>query len=510
MIRVLWALSALTFSLVLWFATPRGLGLSPDSVAYLKAVQGLITGQGFTYFSVQWPPLFSTAIYAASQFTEQNYVNGARLLSAMLYGATFLLTGRLLTQLLNVQKKWLVAYLFAGLLCLHPVITHIYFYAFSETLFLPFVLLNLIVLFKCQHNGISAVTSFYLCVIGLLATSTRYAGLTLVALNVVMLWRWAPQDSYVKKIQRSLVQLAPNVILLFWWRQHLGIGDTETNQRPLLWHPITVQNLQEGLTNLGTWILPISHQAMTGWVPIVCMAVGISLVFALLWLTCDELFGAVAPQSPRDTTIQQNNLPQVICVFAAGYLLFLVCMRSLFDPNIVLDHRTLAPIFLPLTCVLVTRYTCFHKNTVRAALIVLLLILYALPLQQVRPRLLISYFNGIELNDKRRLNSNLLQFLRTCPKTAIIYSDQPWNLNLEFQAMVHWLPTYALYGSGLVDPHYQTKVKRLPELADLIVIEDSQSSLVANIEDLKAFRRIYSSNDGIVWQRATFNADRCK
>jgi len=200
----------------------------------------------------------------------------------------------------------------------------------------------------------------------------------------------------------------------------------------------------------------------------------------------------------------------VICVFAAGYLLFLVCMRSLFDPNIVLDHRTLAPIFLPLTCVLVTRYTYLNKNTSRGALIVLLLILYALPLKQVRPWLLISYFNGIELNDKRRLNSNLLQFLRTCPKTAIIYSDHPWNLNLEFQAMVHWLPTYAFYSSGLVDPHYQTKVKRLPEVADLIVIEDSQSSLVENIEDLKAFRRIYSSSDGIVWQHATLDADRCK
>ena len=508
-IRILWTLSALAFSLVLWFATPRGLGLSPDSVAYLKAVQGLIDGQGLSYFSVQWPPLYSTAIYITSQFTGLNYVNGARLLSAVLYGSTYLLTGRLLTQLLNIQQKWLITYLFAGLLCLHPVITHIYFYVFSETLYLPLVLLNLLVLFNCNRTGLSATTSFYLCSLAFLATSTRYAGLTLVALNIVMLWRWAKQDSFAKKIRRSVIHLTPIVILLFWWRQRLGIGDTETNQRPLIWHPITLENLQEGLINLGAWILPVSHQVTTGWVPFICIAVGVLLVIAILWPTWCELFGSATHQTLPAVTLQQNALTRIICMFAVGYLMFLICMRSLFDPNIVLDHRTLAPIFLPITCVLVTSYTRFSKKGTRVALIALVLLLYGLPLNQLRPWLLINYFNGIELNDKRRLGSNLLQFLRTCPKTAIVYSDQPWNLNLEFQAMVHWLPTYSFYGSGLVDPNYQTKVKQLPKLADLIVIEDSQSSLVEYIEHLEAFRRVYSSSDGIVWQRIGLKVGIC-
>ena len=510
MIRALWLISAFAFAFVLWFATPRGLGLSPDSVAYLKAVQGLIDGQGLSYFSVQWPPLFSTAIYVASQFTGLNYVNGARLLSAVLYGGTFLLTGRLLIQLLNAQQKWLIAYLFAGLLCLHPVITHIYFYAFSETLFLPFVLLNVLVLFKCKRGGLSPKTSFYLCALGFLATSTRYAGLTLVALNIIMLWRWTTQDSFAKKIQRSLIQLMPTMILLLWWRQHLGIGDTETNQRPLLWHPITVQNLQEGFVNLGAWILPVSHQAMTGYLPIICLAVGVLLVIALLWPTLRELFENSSQHPLPNITSQHNDLTQLICVFAVGYLVFLVCMRSLFDPNIVLDPRTLAPIFLPITSVLVTSYIYLSKHSARIVVTALLVIIYALPLQQIRPWLLISYFNGIELNDKNRLNSELLQFLRTCSKTAKIYADQPWNINLEFQSMVHWLPTHAFYGSWLADPHFQTKVKQLTQLADLIVIEDLKSSLVENIEDLKAFRRVYNSSDGLVWQHAALNKGPCR
>jgi hypothetical protein len=160
--------------------------------------------------------------------------------------------------------------------------------------------------------------------------------------------------------------------------------------------------------------------------------------------------------------------------------------------------------------VLATSYTYISKQSTRIVLAALLLIIYALPLQQIRPWLLISYFNGIELNDKRRLNSELLQFLRTCSKTAKIYADQPWNINLEFQSMVHWLPTHAFYGSWLTDPHFQTKVKQLTQLAELIVIEDSKNSLIENIEDLKAFRRIYRSSDGIVWQQAALNTDLCK
>jgi len=346
--------------------------------------------------------------------------------------------------------------------------------------------------------------------IGLIATGIRYAGLTLVALNIVMLWRWARQDSFVKKIWRSLIQLIPSAILLLWWRQHLGIGDSETNQRPLVWHPITLENLQEGLINLGAWILPISHQAMNGWVLMLCGVMGGMLLVGLLCFTLYELFRGTTHRVFPAPTSQLHDLTRIICIFSLGYLLFLVCVRSLFDPNIVLDPRTLAPIFLPLICALVASYNYIKEKRARLALIVLLLIIYTLPLKQVRHWLQISYFNGIELNDKRRLSSNLLTYLRACPKTAQVYADQPWNLNLEFKTMVYWLPTYHLYGSGLADPHYQTKIAQLPDQADLIVIEDSKHALIDNIERLKAFRQVYSASDGLVWQHIALERDICR
>ena len=277
-----------------------------------------------------------------------------------------------------------------------------------------------------------------------------------------------------------------------------------------MWHPITLENVQGGLVNLGAWILPVSHQAMTGWVLSICAALGLMLLVALLWSSLCELFGGATHRAFSASTRQPYGLTGIICIFSIGYLLFLVCVRSLFDPNIVFDPRTLAPIFLPTVCALVASYTYIKEKRARLALIALLLILYALPLKQVRHWLLISYFNGIELNDKRRLGSNLTKDLRACPKTARIYADQPWNLNLEFKSMVHWLPTYYLYGSDLADPRYETKIAQLAERADLIVIEDSQSALINHIEHLKAFRRVYSASDGVVWQHTALEGDTCR
>jgi hypothetical protein len=66
--------------------------------------------------------------------------------------------------------------------------------------------------------------------------------------------------------------------------------------------------------------------------------------------------------------------------------------------------------------------------------------------------------------------------------------------------MVHWLPSHFLYGSGLIDLRYDLKIKQLPQLADLIVIENRQAELVQDIEQLKSFRRVYDASDGLVWQ----------
>jgi hypothetical protein len=509
-ILTLGLIGALAFSLLLWFATPRGLGLSPDSVAYLKAAQGLLDGHGFTYFSVQWPPLFSSTIYIFSLLLNADFISGARLLNASLYGCTFLLTAALLRCATGRKLNWIVIYFFAAVFCLHPVVTTIYFYAFSEALFLPLVLINLLILFSpnASQNKPTLKLGIYLSLIGCIATSTRYAGLVLIALNSVALWSMAMRSSPPKKLILVVLQIIPTTMLLITWRGHIGIGDTETNQRPLVWHPVTLENIADGLANVGTWFIPVAHANVSFLIRTSCMATGAIAICVLFVLAARSTWHRYQ-KNDTESIFSVVYVSWILSIFGAGYLIFLILMRSFFDPNIVFDPRTLSPIFLPMLVLLVSCYRYLATSRLRTIALLLIALIYLFPLQQIRPRLLVSYFNGIELNDKSRLNSNIIHFLRRCPNQAVVYADRPWSFNLEFKAMVHWLPTQHFYGSGLLDPNFQEKVRNLPNLAELIVIEDMQSTMETAVRQMPNFTQIYHSHDGMIWQNATLPASYC-
>ena len=509
-ILVLGLIGALAFALLLWFATPRGLGLSPDSVAYLKAAQGLINGHGFSYFSVQWPPLFSSAIYIFSLLFNEDFVRGARLLNASLYGCTFILTAALLRCATGYKLNWLIIYFFTAVFCLNPVITHIYFYAFSEALFLPLVLINLLILFSLNtsKNQVSLKLGMYLSLITCIATSTRYAGLVLIPLNSVALWLTATGSSLQKKLVLVMLQIIPTAALLIKWRGHVGVGDTETNQRPLVWHPVTLGNITDGLANLGAWFLPVAHASTNFLIHSSYIATGAIAICILFFLATRSTLHRYQTNY-ADSIFSQSYVSWILSLLGAGYLVFLILMRSLFDPNIVFDPRTLSPIFLPTLVLLFAYYRCLCTWRSRTSALLLIALIYLFPLQQIRPWLLISYFNGIELNDKTRLSSNIIKFLRGCPSDAVIYADRPWDFNLEFKAMVHWLPTQHFYGSGLLDPNFQEKVRNLPNVAELIVIEDVQSTMGAEILQMPSFTKIYNSPDGMIWQSTALPAHYC-
>lgn len=515
-IRLFWLVSAMAFGAVLWVASPRGLGLNPDSVAYLKATQGIFLGQGFSYFSVQWPPLLSSTIYVFSQLVEQDFIRGARLLNALLYGVTFVLTGEFIRRITVGKQFWLTSYFFAGLLCLHPVMTYSFFYVLSESLFLPLVLANLLLLLSyCERkNGLSWNFSLALSLLSCLASGTRYAGLTLVALNILILLVIAEKDSSLKKLLHVCIQIIPTLTLVLVWRNHVGVGDTETNQRPMVWHPVTADNIYDGLITLGSWILPTLQQNDSPWIRHGRLGIGAIFVLSLFGFALVRLMQLYQIR-PNDgvRVLARSRLSDcatsIISIFGAGYILFLIAMRSLFDPNIIFDSRTLSPLFLPTLALLLVYCSQISKLRIRISCLILCSLLLILPLNQLRPRLLISYFNGIELNDKTRLNSGIIKFLRGCPKNTLIYADRPWDFNLEFHSMVQWLPTYYFYGSGLPDPLFQSKLADLPKLAELIVVEDKESIYVNAVDRLAIFQRVYESSDGLIWQNATAATANC-
>jgi hypothetical protein len=508
--KVMWIVSSLGLASLLFLFAPRGLGLSPDSVAYLKSVQGIQQGQGLAYFSIQWPPLYSLVIAGISYFTANDFYLGSRALNAILYGAYFLCLGALL-QRLTTRFRFLV-YIFCILLALHPVIMRIYFYAFSEALFLPLTLLNFVllaVLLNGKSLGLGSLT-LALASVAFLATLTRYAGLCIVALNALIFLLSRAYTNPLKKSIAVLLQIIPSALFLFVWRQRMGIGDTDTNFRPFVIHLITLENIDQGFITIGQWLMPFVRLNERSVLTPLCWMLGVISIASIIALTYIATLRFFSRFKQRGEISLPTALSFLIGNFTIGYLIFLLLIRSFFDPNIVLDNRTLSPIFAPIFALFFVAISNIKGIAFRSLCITLIGCLFVFHLQTIRPLLLISYFNGIELADKNRLNSEIVRFVRTCPKDTTVYADRPWNFNLEFNSMVHWLPTKGLYGSWLPNLNYDKQVSALRNQAEVIIIEDPESEMTRDVTDLNTFRPIYSSNLGTVWLNNQIEKNICR
>jgi len=176
--------------LLIIFLTPNGLGTSPDSVAYLRAAKDFIAGNGLLSFTSQWPPLYPALIILITEFFGLNLLTGARVLQGLILSANFLAVYFVLRSYSPLGR--LISVLFAALLCLQGVISYTHFYAWTEPLFILFILLDLIALSKIKFckNKSYKLNYIELILLSILAVYTRYIGLIIAVLNAVLIFTW--------------------------------------------------------------------------------------------------------------------------------------------------------------------------------------------------------------------------------------------------------------------------------------------------------------------------------
>jgi 4-amino-4-deoxy-L-arabinose transferase-like glycosyltransferase len=171
-------------------ATPQGLGLSDDSIAYIAGARSMLAGQGYreawlasnqpvTHF----PPGFSSVLAFFGLF-GLDPLHGARFVNALLFGLNAALLGILTWRMTpSLTAGLILSALFVSsgeMLQVHAV-------AMSEPLFIFLSLLSLWMFdlyFERDHHWLWLV----LCAMFVgAAYLTRYAGLALVATFVVAL-----------------------------------------------------------------------------------------------------------------------------------------------------------------------------------------------------------------------------------------------------------------------------------------------------------------------------------
>ena len=491
----------------LFFFTPLGLGTTPDSIAYLKGARGLLTGHGWTYMSGQWPPLYPSLIAAVSGLLHQDVLVGARVLQSALFALNFSLIAMTLRTFCNASH--LLSVILAGLLCLHPVMMHIHFYAWSEPLFIFLILVNFQMLRKITSSRLDLRLCLLLSFVAGCAILTRFVGIVLLIANCMVLYAMS-RDPLSRKLLVSIVlPLAVAGLLYIPWVGHAAVSDGAAVERWIAFNPLPLETASKAIATVGTWWFPNSGIQYSPKHSLLLLSLG--------WLyLCLPIIAIASCRTLVVSVLQGDSQTHANCsivqllflmLFVYGYIGFVLLAWMLIDNKVHLDNRMWAPLFVLIFTLPIKLVFNIKNKILQVACLGLLLLLLGSAYGSARGVALMSRYNGLELSSKSLAAKPLQQFVASCSEARVIVADQPWNFELYVSKKVLWLPARVLYYKGIPNSGYDAQLFALSGTADLIVLESKAEETIRDIDAIAGFSRVYEGQDGVVWYNTSLTKD---
>ena len=453
-------------------ATPDGLGLSDDSIAYIAGARSLLAGQGYREawletngFVTHFPPAFSGTLTLIG-LVGADPLNGARLLNTLLFGINAALLGLLGWKM---TKSSVAGIVLAALFVVNDSLLRVHAVAMSEPLFLFFSLLA----FLCFDNyfGVRELApanptasrrtpELWLIATGFLtslAYLTRYSGLALVATFVVTLILL--NDTWKKRLTSTAIFLVSFFPLVLAWSVRNRIVAGNATNRTTVWHPVTPETLEEGLRTFSAFLVPVEEwrrelfKSSNVFVAIIVVI----LLTVLVWILVNGLRRFFRPSTPMPEVIGFTN-----GLYIFGYLASVLFSISLFDASTPLKVRILAPVYLPLLLLLVNAGVWMWKRYGRAGqgtVAVLALIIFSVSaVGQVRSVTELSK-GGTGFASFKWYDSKVMAYLRDMPAGTIIYTNEPGAVYLYTGHPCRVLPTRIDPVTGLEQPGFERGVQ---------------------------------------------------
>jgi len=246
-------LSIAGFFLILVLTSKYGIGFSSDSLFFVSASKSLLAGDGYLKYTgayyIKWPPLYPT-IVAISSLGLFSVVTVMRYLGAVLFGATIFFSGFLAYKILHTKILSVLSSLF--ILLSFPLI-RVFFYAWTEPLFILLVLLFFIALIEfVRNNNVSflVLTGFFFS----MATLTRYIGVILIIPAVIAILVLADHFKFKKRLLYSVLFTFFSFLPLgIWVLRNYLLSDTLTGFRLPSTFPLSL-NLYRFFDNTEGWL----------------------------------------------------------------------------------------------------------------------------------------------------------------------------------------------------------------------------------------------------------------
>jgi len=450
---------ALLAAAALYGSTPRGLGVNADSVIYYVSAGSLLDGRGFrepakamTHYGAGYPLLLASA-----SFPSGDPIAGARLLHALLFGANVLLVGA--SAWIASGRSPAAAFLAALLFAVSERVWGIHAMAWSEAPFVAFVLGALLLLTAHQSRPRLAALAASALLLGS-AAATRYIGLVLFA-SMPLGLALGDRRPRGRKLRDAAILLllgsaAPGAWMI---RNALEIGGP--TDRALALHPPAISEWRI-LIHSAYGFLGFSD--VSGW----SEAIQLGFLAAAVALAAHAVRRARRREGREPGPAERIRLHFVL--FLAAHLLGFLASDFLFDADIRLDWRALAPLhaFVVVIAVSLARQAASALRAPCVWRAFAVVALFFLCIQADRTIAFASitrrFGRGFTNDDWRR--SEAMAYVRSIPESIGIYTEQ-------------WLAVRFLTGRDAAPlPRRVNAHSRLPEPR----FEEEMAGITAKVE----------------------------
>ncbi len=332
-----------------------GAAVSPDSVAYLSTALNFLAGEGWRDFAdrpmATWPPLFPLSLVAFG-WVGIEPLEAGRWINATAFGLTILAAGCWLRS--NLRLRWLVLAATAIIAASRPL-SDLAARFLTETLFVLFTLLALMQLAAFLNRRTDAPL-WWAAVFTALAAITRYAGVVLVGVGVLVLLvhRAPPLAARLKyAIVFGAVSSIPLAGVL---TRNWAVSGTLTGPRTESGLSLSdwLSQMADGFRD---WAIPPNAPDGLGY--LLWMVAGLVVLAAgavVVWAGRGFGRGGKSPSFGLGPVLPFGG-------FAVAYLVFIVTIVPLVSPVGEFPLRYLVPVYVPLLLVavfLLDRFLCIE------------------------------------------------------------------------------------------------------------------------------------------------------
>jgi len=330
------------------FATPFGLGVTPDSLLYLHAADSLRQGLGFRVPAddgslvplTHYPPLFPATLALASS-VGLDLLSAARAVSLVLTAANILAV-TVATHAFTRSAGAAAAAAFVIALSVDMLFLNTAIWSDGEFIFLAIVCLALVTTYLHGRGRRYLVLG---ALAGALSWLSRWVGGAVVvaaAAGILLLGQGRAVRKLTEGMLFILIASAPP---LAWMSYNATVAGTATN-RTIELSPLSMDHAVALVQTMSSWLLPATNRiyvfAGQDMVVTIC---GTTAVLALVALA----HRFVVPTLASRTALVRT--PILFLVFMFVYVAALLAATSMFDSSMPLDNRMLAPAYVALVIV---------------------------------------------------------------------------------------------------------------------------------------------------------------